>query len=100
MAGMHAPASPASIPQLELFEFSSTRLADGRFVITPIRFAKRDEIDMHEARRLLSGMQRERVTALIEAGEIEAWRPEGRRTKYRIARDSVLAYKSRMRVMK
>jgi excisionase family DNA binding protein len=97
---MRRMSAPASTPQLELFEFKQSQLPDGRIVITPVRFAPRKDIGVDEASRLLSGMQRERIYDLIEAGEIDAWRPAGRRTKYRIDRESVLTYKARMRVAK
>ena len=85
--------------QLEFFEVSQDRLPDGSFVLRPIRYAgKPDDIDMDQASRLLNGMDRKKITALIEIGEIIAWRPAGRRTKYRIDRASVLAYRQRQRV--
>ena len=87
--------------QLEFFEVSQSRLPDGRIVLTPIRYAGRtDDIDMDQAARLLNGMDRKKIKLLIEIGEISAWRPVGRRTKYRIDRGSVLAYRERQRVVR
>lgn len=86
----------SSQTQLEFFECTQSKLPDGRIVITPIRFAPRKDIGAKEAARML-GFSREEIYDLCEAGEIDGWRKEGSRTKYRIDPSSVTAYKQRRR---
>jgi hypothetical protein len=83
--------------QLLLFEVHQERRADGSFIVTPRRVVDRREISAKTAMKILGFKDRGTIYDLLDAGEIEGWKPKSKRGngKWRIYWDSVMAYKQR-----
>lgn len=83
--------------QMMLFEIEQQRRDDGSFVVTPRAVADEREIGIREAMRLLGYKCPKPVRRLIEAGLIEAWKPDSRNgnAHFRISMSSVIDYKRR-----
>ena len=85
--------------QMMLFETDSTPMADGSLVVRPRRLCTGQEIGARRAAEMLGFRDRETISRLVEAGEIQGWKPEAKRgnAKWRIDLASVLEYKERRR---